>query len=146
MCFCQIDRKSPRVLRFLAAFFHVNKYCAVACSCKGIKKRPDLDYFRFPMKSDDRKKWEVFCKRSAKKFKRLIDPRICMLHFWDDNIGISISGRKNIPSGYMTIFDLAKVKNTTSAHPMYLTIIPRARMGYESIAHVGKRNNCMNIM
>ena len=113
----------------------MNKYCAVACSCKGIKKRPDLDYFRFPVKSDDRKKWEVFCKRAAKKFKRLIDPRICTLHFRDNNIVISISGRKNIPSGYMTIFDLAKAKNTTSARPMYLTIILRARMGYESIAH-----------
>ena len=146
MCFCQIDRKSPRILRFFAVFFRVNKYCAIACSCKGIKKRPDLDYFRFPVKSDDRKKWEVFCKRAAKKFIRLIDPIICTLHFRDNNIGISISGRKNIPSGCMTIFDLAKAKNTTSARPMYLTIIPRARMGYESIAHVGKRNNCMNIM
>ena len=96
----------------------MNKYCAVACSFKGIKKRPDLDYFRFPVKSDDRKKWEVFCKQAAKKFKRLIDPRICTLHFRDNNIGITISGRKNIPSGcYLTIFDLAKAKITTSARP-----------------------------
>ena len=26
----------------------------------------------------------------------------------------------------------------------YLTIIPRARMGYESIAHEGERNNCFS--
>ena len=118
MCFCQMDRKFPRILRFFAVFFHVNKYCAVACSCKGMKKRPDLEYFRFPVKSDDRKKWDVFCKQSAKKFKRLIDPRICTLHFRDNNIGITISGRKNIPSGcYLTIFDLAKAKTTTSARP-----------------------------
>ena len=64
------------------------------------------------MKSDDRKKWEVFSKRVVKKFRRLIDPRICSLHFRETDIAISISGRKNIPLGcYPTIFDPTKAKN-----------------------------------
>ena len=68
------------------------------------------------MKSDDRKKWEVLCKRADQKFKRLIDPRICSLHFKATDIAISISGRKNIPSGfYPRIFDPTNAKNTTSA-------------------------------
>ena len=29
-------------------------------------------------------------------------------------------------------------------HQGYLTIIPRVRMGYESIAHEGERNNCFS--
>ena len=58
-----------------------------------------------------------FCvSKQTKKFKRLIDPRICSLHFKETDIAISISGRKNIPSGcYPTIFDPTKAKNTTSA-------------------------------
>ena len=36
-----------------------------------------------------------------------------------------------------------KAANAGTA-PHYLTIIPRARMGYESIAHSGSRNNCFS--
>ena len=82
----------------------------------GSKKTLDLKYFCFPVKSGDSKKWKALCKRADKKFKRLIDPRICSLHFKEIDIAISISGRENIPSGsYPTIFDPTKAKNTTSA-------------------------------
>ena len=65
------------------------------------------------VKSDDRKKGEVLCKRADKKIKRLIDPRISSLHFKETDIAISIS---NLPSGcYPTIFDPTKAKNTTNA-------------------------------
>ena len=37
------------------------------------------------MKSNDRK-WEVLCKGADKKLKRLIDPRICSLHFKETDI------------------------------------------------------------
>ena len=72
----------------------MNKYCDVAPYRNGSKERPDLDYFCFAVKSDHRKKWEVFCKRAGKKNKRLIDPKICTLHFKENDIAISISGRK----------------------------------------------------
>ena len=89
----------------------MNKYCAVAVSCNGSKRRPDLSFFCFSVKSDDRKKWEVFSKRVVKKFRRLIDPRIGSLHFRETDIAISISGRKNISLGcYPTIFDPTKAK------------------------------------
>ena len=94
----------------------MNKYCTVVVCRNGSKKRLDLNYCWFPVKSDDRNKCEVLCKQADKKFKRLIDPRICSLHFKETDIAISISGRKNIPSGcYPTIFDPTKAKYTISA-------------------------------
>ena len=43
-------------------------------------------------------------------------PRIFLLHFKETDIAVSISGRKNIPSGcYPTTFDPTKVKNSTGA-------------------------------
>ena len=60
-------------------------------------------------------------KRAEKKFNRLIDPRICSLHFKETDIAISISGRKDIPLGcYPSIFDPTEAKNTTSAHSKHL--------------------------
>ena len=56
------------------------KYCTLAVCRSGSTKRTNLNYGCFLVKSDDSKKWEVLCKRSGKKFKRLIDPRICLLH------------------------------------------------------------------
>ena len=54
-------------------------------------------------------------KASRQKFKRLLDPRFCSLHFKETDIVISISGRKYILSGcYPTLFDRTRVKNTTS--------------------------------
>ena len=69
-------------------------YEQVTVCRNGNKKRPDLNYCYFPVKSADRKKWEVLCKRADKKCKRLIDPRMCSLHFKETDIEISISGRK----------------------------------------------------
>ena len=103
-------------LQFFFSVWGMNKYCTVAVCRNESRKRPDLDYCCFPVKSDDRKKWEVLCKRADKRFKRLIDPRICSLHFKETDTAISISGSKNIPSGcYPTIFDPTKAKNTTRA-------------------------------
>ena len=46
----------------------------------------------------------------------LIDPRICSLHFKETDIPNSISGLKDIHSGfYPTLFDPTKAKNMTSA-------------------------------
>ena len=42
------------------------KYFAVALCRNGNKKRPDVSYFCFPTRPNDRKKWEVFCKRADK--------------------------------------------------------------------------------
>ena len=104
-------QESQRIFRPFAVFL---KYCA-ACR-NGNKKRPDLSYFCFPVNPDERKKWEVFCKRADKKFKRLVDPRICSLHFMETDIEISISDRNNVRSGcYPTMFDPTKAKETTSA-------------------------------
>ena len=67
------------------------------------------------MKFDDHRKRDGLCKLGDSK--RLIDPRICSLHFEETNIAIRISGRKNIPQAcYPTIFDPTKAKNTTTAH------------------------------
>ena len=79
---------SPRGNIFLCTMV---KYCAVALCRNGSKKRPDLSYFCFPTRPNERKKWEVFCKRADKKFKTLGDPRICSLHFKESDIEISIS-------------------------------------------------------
>ena len=49
----------------------MNKYCIVAVCPNGSKKRPDLNYCCFPVKSGDRR-------RANQKFNRLIDPRICL--------------------------------------------------------------------
>ena len=104
------------VLWSFFSMWSMNKYFTVAVCCNRSKKRLCLSYCCFPIKSHDRKKWEVLCKRSDKKFKRLIDPRICSLHFKETDIAITISSRKNIPSGcYSTICDPTKAKNTTSA-------------------------------
>ena len=65
------------------------KYCAFALCRNGNKKRLNLSYFCFPTRPNERKKWEVFCKRAHKKFKILGDPRICSLHFKESNIEIS---------------------------------------------------------
>ena len=69
-------------------------YEQVTVCRNGSKKRPYLNYCYFPVKSADRKKWEVLRKRADKKCKRLIDPRMCSLHFKGTDIEISISGRK----------------------------------------------------
>ena len=57
------------------------KYCAAAVCRNGAHNRPDLAYFAFPEDNTRRRKWIVFCKRADKKFKSLVDPRICSLHF-----------------------------------------------------------------
>lgn len=102
-------------LQFIFACTMV-KYCAVALCRNGSKKRPDLNYFCFPTRPNERKKWEVFCKRADKKFKTLGDPRICPLHFKESDIEISISGRKSVRSDcYLTIFDPTKSANTVSS-------------------------------
>ena len=107
------------------SFFSVwamNKYCTVAVCRSGSKKRPNLNnYCCFPVKSDDRKKWEVLCMQAGKKFKKLIDPRIYSLHFKETDIAISIFGRKNITSAcYSNIFHPSKAKNTSSARSKHL--------------------------
>ena len=86
-------------LQFFFFVWAMNKYCTVAVYCSGSKKISDLNYCCFPVSP-----WEVLRKRAGKKVKRLIDPRICLLHFKKTDIAISISGGKNIPSGsYSTI-------------------------------------------
>ena len=65
---------------FLLGFAMV-KYCAVAVCRNGTHNRPDLTYFAFPEDNTRRRKWIVFCKRADKKFKSLVYPRICSLHF-----------------------------------------------------------------
>ena len=52
-------------LQFIFACTMV-KYCAVALCRNGNKKRPDLSYFCFPTRPNERKKWEVLCKRADK--------------------------------------------------------------------------------
>ena len=102
-------------LQFIFACIMV-KYCAVALCRNGSKKRPDLSYFCFPTRPSERKKWEVFCKRADKKFKKLSDPKICSLHFKESDIEISLSGLKRVRSGcYPTIFDPTKSTNTVSS-------------------------------
>ena len=72
----------------------MNKYCTVAVCHNESKKRPDLNYCLFSVKSYDRKNWEVFSKRADKKFKRLIHPGICSLHFKETDIAITFLGVK----------------------------------------------------
>ena len=119
LCFWQIAWKCHLTLQFFEVFFPVwstYKYFTVAVWRNRSKKRLYLIYCCFSMKSHDRKKWKVLCKRSEKKFKRLIDPRIWSLHFKETDIAITIFSRKNISSGcYSTIFDPTKERNTTSA-------------------------------
>ena len=92
------------------------QYFTVAVCRNGGKKTPDINSCCFPVKSDYPRKWEVLCKRADRKFKRPIDPRICSLHFKDTDIAISISGRRNIPSGCVrTIFDPTKATNDQCA-------------------------------
>ena len=82
-------------LQFIFACTMV-KYCGVALCRNGSKKRPDLSYFCFPTRPNERKKWNVFCRRPDKKLKTLGDPRICSLHFTskESDIEISLFGRK----------------------------------------------------
>ena len=92
------------------------QYCAVAvCRSGSNGKRPDLSYFCFPTRPSERiKKWEVFCKRADKKFKKLIDPKICSLK--ESDIEISLFGRKSVRSGcYPTIFNPTKSTSTVSS-------------------------------
>ncbi|XP_068723336.1 uncharacterized protein [Montipora capricornis] len=90
------------------------KYCAVAVCRNGTHNRPDLTFFAFPEDHCRRRKWVVFCKRADKKFKNLVDPRICSLHFKETDVKVSISGRKSV-TACPTIFDPASSKKTTSA-------------------------------
>lgn len=73
VCFWQITRKSPLILQFFVVLFcmwAVNKYYTVAVCCSRSKKRPDLNYGCFPMKTDDHKKSEVLWKRAHKKLQQ----------------------------------------------------------------------------
>ena len=90
------------------------KYCAVAVCRNGTHNRPDLAYFAFPEDNTRRRKWIAFCKRADKKFKSLVDPRICSLHFKKTDVTVSVSGRKTV-TGYPTIFDPTSTKTATSA-------------------------------
>ena len=91
LCFRQIAMKSPSNLWFFAVFsmWAMNKYCTMAVCPNESKKRLDLNYCLFSVKSYDRENQEVFCKRAEKKFKRLIDPGICSLHFKETDIAIT---------------------------------------------------------
>ena len=60
------------VLWSFFSVWYMNKCFTVAVCRNRSKKRLYLNYCCFSMKSHDRKKWEVLCKRSDKKFKRLI--------------------------------------------------------------------------
>ena len=94
--------------------------------------RIDLSYFLFPSSPDERKKWEVFCKRADKKFKILVCPTICSLHFKEYDIEISISGIKSVRSGcYPTIFDPTKSKKTKSPRAERLENRKRRRRSAE---------------
>ena len=72
------------------------KYCAEAVCRNGTHNRPDLAYFAFPEDNTRRRKWIVFCKRADKKFKSLVDSRICSLHFKETDMTVSVSGRKSV--------------------------------------------------
>ena len=91
------------------------KYCVVALCRNGSKKRPDLSYFCFATRPNEREKWKDFYKRTDKKFKTLGDPRICSLHFTskESDIEISLFGQKlSVRSDCCpTIFDPAKSTN-----------------------------------
>ena len=96
-------------LQFIFACIMV-KYCAVALCRNGSKKRPDLSYFCFPTRPSERKKWEVFCKRADKKFKKL------SVHCILRKATSRLSGLKSVRSGcYPTIFDPTKSTNTVSS-------------------------------
>ena len=90
------------------------KYCAVAVCRNGTHNRPNLAYFAFPEDNTLRRKWIAFCKRADKKFKSLVDPRICSLHFKKTEVTVSVSGRKTV-TGCPTIFAPTSTKTTTSA-------------------------------
>ena len=130
----RIGKESQRIfgpLQYISVCAMV-KYCAVALCRNGSKKRPDLSYFLFPSSPDERKKWEVFCKRADKKFKTLACPTICSLHFKENDIGISISGIKSVRSGcYPTIFDPTKSKKTKSPRAERLENRKRRRRSAE---------------
>ena len=90
------------------------KYCAVAVCRNGTHNRLDLAYFAFPEDNTLQRKWIAFCKRADKKFKSLVDPRICSLHFKKTEVTVSVSGRKTV-TGCPTIFAPTSTKTTTSA-------------------------------
>ena len=68
----------------------MNKYFTEAVCRNESKKRP----FVFFREVYDRKNWKVFCKRVDKKFKRLMDPGICSLHFKESDMAITFLGVK----------------------------------------------------
>lgn len=73
VCFWQITRKSPLILQFFVILFCVwamNKYYTVAVCCSRSKKRPDLNYGCFPIKTDDHNKSDVLWKRADKKLQQ----------------------------------------------------------------------------
>ena len=90
------------------------KYFAVAVCRNGTHNRPDLAYFVFPEDNTRRRKWIAFCKRADKKFKSLVDPKICSLHFTKTDMRVSVSGRKTV-TGCPTIFDPTSTKTAASA-------------------------------
>lgn len=73
VCFWQITRKSPLISQFFVVLFclwAVNKYYTVAVCCSRSKKRPDLNYGCFPMKTYDHNKSEVLRKWADKKIQQ----------------------------------------------------------------------------
>ena len=89
------------------------KYCAVAVCRNSTHNRPDLTYFTFPEDHDRRRNWVAFCKQADKKFKNLVDPRICSMHFKRTDVKVSITGRKSV-TGCPTIFDPTSTKKTSA--------------------------------
>ena len=89
------------------------KYYTVAVCRNGNHNRPELTYFTFPEEHDRRRKWVAFCKRADKKFKNLVDPKICSMHFKKTDVNVSISGRKSV-TGCPTIFDPTSTKKTSA--------------------------------
>ena len=51
---------------------------------------------------------------------------------------------ENFTSSYGRLRQRIAPESVSHAYYDYLTIIPQARMGYESIAHEGERNNCFS--
>ena len=96
----------------LCCFFRVGHEQVLYCGCLP-QKRQEKTGSQLLLKSDDRTKWrEVLCKGADKIFKRLVDPRICSLHFKETNIAIGISSRKKI---FLQAAVPTKAQNTTSA-------------------------------
>ena len=96
----------------LCCFFRVGHEQVLYCGCLP-QWRQEKTGSQLFLKSDDRTKWrEVLCKGADKIFKRLVDPRICSLHFKETDIAIGISSRKKI---FLQAAVPTKAENTTSA-------------------------------